>query len=217
MFRHPFFNSSTLTTPAPFTKAQIQRYLDEEAVCAGESGKHGANQMIFYPDSLSLTAAESGSIVAKKKPGYVRPQAMTAPSENEGDDDGVSRDCLYDYFVYENAFPAMLESVDPGFEWARAETEAETDPAQRTANPKKLAKWPATILIQGDLDADVDVDVSAATARNLGPEKARLFLAEGEPHLFEATRFLEDEGAAMDVVRSAVRALDEAVAVAQAH
>jgi len=182
----------------------VQRYLDdgEGAVCAGESGKNDAHEMIFHPDSLVLTA-ESGGVVAKKKPGYLRPQA---PSENEevGGGDDVPRGCLYDYFLYENAFPAMLESVDPGFEWA-------TDPQS-----PKLAKWPTTILIHGDADPDVDVDVSVRTARSLGPEKARLFLAEGQPHLFEGAHFLKDEGAAMDVVRSAIRALDEAVAVAQA-
>lgn len=94
----------------------------------------------------------------------------------------------------------MLDAWDPGYEWAV------TDP-----HGLKLAQWPTTILIQGDSDPDVDMDVTVQTAKNLGPEKAKLFIAEGQSHLFEAASFLEDEGVGMDAVRCAIKELDNAL------
>ncbi|KAI0454928.1 alpha/beta-hydrolase [Xylaria acuta] len=181
-FRHPFFNSSTLISPEPFTKAQMQKYLDEPVSVGSE---HVADS-IFYPDSLTETGA--------KKAGYERPSPTARPSDGN---DGLSRGCLYDYFVHENTFVPMLDSYDPGYEWATTHPEG-----------SKFAQWPTTILIQGDSDPDVDADVAIQTAKNLGPKKARLFIAKGQSHLFEAASFLEDKGLGMDAVRLAIKELD---------
>ncbi|KAI0474834.1 alpha/beta-hydrolase [Xylaria cf. heliscus] len=185
-FRHPFFNSSTLILPAPFTKTQVQKYLDEP-VSVGS--KPDADSMVFYPDSLTETGA--------KKAGYERPNPTPGPSDGN---DGLARGCLYDYFVYENAFVPMLDAWDPGYEWAATHPQG-----------TKLAQWPTTILIQGDNDPDVDMDVTVQTAKTLGPEKAKLFIAEGQSHLFEAASFLEDSGLGMDAVRRAIKELDNAL------
>ncbi|KAJ8125803.1 hypothetical protein O1611_g7834 [Lasiodiplodia mahajangana] len=185
-FRHPFFNSSTLITPEPFTRAQVQKYLDEP-VSVGLTPV--ADSMIFYLDSLT----ESGI----KRAGYERPKPTHRPSDGDG---GISRGCLYDYYVYENAFLPMLEPLDKGYEWAQSDPQCQ-----------KLAHWPITIFIHGNSDPDVDIDVSIQAARSLGPEKAKIIIAEGQEHLFEAASFLEDEGVGMDAVREAVKELDEAL------
>jgi hypothetical protein len=145
--------------------------------------------MIFYLDSLT----ESGA----KRAGYERPKPASGPSGSDGE---LPRGCLYDYFLYENAYIPMLGSVDPGYEWAKTDSQT-----------LKLANWPTTVFIQGDEDFDVDADVTVEAARSLGPEKARLIMAKGQPHLFEARCFLEDGGVEMDAIRCAVKELDEAI------
>ncbi|KAI1123411.1 alpha/beta-hydrolase [Nemania abortiva] len=185
-FRHPFFNSSTLIPPEPFTTAQVQKYFDEP-VSVGSTPV--ADSMIFYPGSLT----ESGA----KNAGFKRPKPACSPS---GGDGGISRGCLYDYYVYENAFLPMLESVDLGYEWAKYDPQSQ-----------KLADWPPTVFIHGNSDPDVDVDVPITAAGCLGSEKAKLIMAEGQEHLFEAACFLEDEGVGMDAVRRAIKELDKAL------
>jgi hypothetical protein len=112
-------------------------------------------------------------------------------------EDADQRDGLYYYFVQENVYSDMIGEVDPGFEWAES----------RSA---RWESWPRTILIQGDMDTDVDKDVCLSTACSLG-DKATMFLAKGQPHLFEATSFIQDVGPQMNVVRDAVRELKAAV------
>ncbi|KAI0107819.1 alpha/beta-hydrolase [Nemania sp. FL0031] len=185
-FRHGFFNSSTLISPEPFTKAQVQKYFDEP-VSVGQTPV--SESMVFYLDSLT----KSGT----KRSGYERPKTTHSPSDSESE---VSRGCLYDYYVYENAFLPMLGPLDKGYEWAQSDL-----------NAQKLAHWPPTIFIHGDSDPDVDIDVPIQAARNLGPEKAKFIIAKGQEHLFEAASFLEDEGVGMEAVRHAVKELDKAL------
>ena len=185
-YQHPFFNSSTLITPEPFRKEQLQKYLDESVSVGVQPESDG---MVFSPGMITSTGA--------KKPDYVRPK----PSPEDSPEGELSRGCLYDYFLYKNEFPSLVGSVDPGFECARQDSDSE-----------KLSTWPKTVFIQGDADTDVDMDVTVHAAECLGSEKAELCIAKGQPHLFEATQFIEDQGDAMDVVRSAVHELDLVVA-----
>ena len=123
-----------------------------------------------------------------------------------GNDKNNNRGLLYDYYVYNGEFIALLEGVDLGFSW--------TDDAEHKS---KLQEWPITIFIQGDADEGVREDVCSDTARLLG-ERAVYFMAPGQNHLFERTYFLEDEVRdqegrdVMDAVRRAIGALDRAVA-----
>jgi hypothetical protein len=123
-----------------------------------------------------------------------------APAKTRSEQD-PNRGMLYDYYVYENAYVPLVGSVDPGFDWAEDATQS-----------SRLAEWPVTVFIQGDADDDVNIDVCASVAKRLGTKKGRLFVAEGQGHLFEGTMFLEDETPAMDAVRRAVDDLDQAVA-----
>ncbi|GAW11795.1 hypothetical protein ANO14919_011470 [Xylariales sp. No.14919] len=145
-----------------------------------------AESMIFSPDSLT----KSGG----RNTGYQHPKPRPIPPSGN----------LYRYFLSKNAYIPMLGSVDPGFEWAESDS-------QRL----RLANWPITIFIHGNKDVDVGIDVIIEVVRNLGPEKAKLMIAEGQTHLFEATCFLEDKGVAMDTVKCAMKELDEAVSRAQ--
>lgn len=131
----------------------------------------------------------------KKNHGYVRPKDMEV-------DRSKVRGNRYAYYVTTNAFVPMLGEIDRGFEWAIGERERDN-----------LRKWPFTVLIHGDSDAGVDVDVAMHVKACLG-DRAALFLAKGEDHLFEAESFLEDPDEKMDVVRDAVAELDRAVGAA---
>lgn len=149
--------------------------------------------MVFYPDSLT----KSGG----KKVGYERPKLALSP---EDCDDRYSCRGLYNSF-YRNVYGPILEVIDTGYEWAGPDSGA-----------TKLAQWPATIFIQGDKDLGLDINVTIDVVSHLGPNKAKLIIAEGQNHLFEAIHFLEDEGVGMDAVRQAVQLLDEAI-LSQAH
>ncbi|GAW25876.1 putative endomembrane protein 70-like protein [Rosellinia necatrix] len=183
-FRHSFFNSSTLISSELPTESRVQKCL-EGPLCVGTRPE--GDLTIFDPASLT----ESGT----KRLTYERPE----PAQNILEYDAKNpRKGLYSYLMYKNAFVPLLESIDLGYEWAKT-------------NPQgsKLAQWPATVFIQGDNDHDVNADVTIQVARDLGQGKARLIIAEGQGHLFEATSFLKDTGVGMDAVRRAIKELDE--------
>lgn len=184
-FRHPFFHSSTLITAQPIPRADIERSL-HGPIIAG-------NAMEYEPESFSIDMLLPSS--AGKNPSYTHPKPPVKKSVAEEDVD--LRYGLYDYFVHENSFSDMLGEVDCGFEWAEGKS-------------AKWLSWPRTIFIQGDMDTDVDKDVCVHTANSLGG-KANMFMAKGQPHLFEATRFIEDNVPGMDVVRDATSELKNAV------
>ncbi|KAK1522624.1 uncharacterized protein CCOS01_10336, partial [Colletotrichum costaricense] len=66
--------------------------------------------------------------------------------------------------------------------------------AESEMGESRAAAWPPTTIIQGDADEDVDLS----------------------PHLYEATRFIEDDMSGMDAVRQAVSNLEADVARALA-
>ncbi|KAI8273362.1 hypothetical protein K4K60_010936 [Colletotrichum sp. SAR11_57] len=125
----------------------------------------------------------------------------TAPITEDDNTDEFPRGCLYDYYLYRNEFPGLVGDIDPGYEWAKAASAKD-----------KVAAWPLTTIIQGNSNEDVDLAVSTHMVGCLGEDKAKLFLAEGQPHRYEATRFLEDDVDGMDAVRQAVSNLEADVA-----
>ncbi|KAK7450726.1 hypothetical protein Landi51_05042 [Colletotrichum acutatum] len=123
------------------------------------------------------------------------------PISDDGNCDEFPRGCLYDYYLYRNEFLNLVGEVDPGYEWAESER-----------GESRAAAWPPTTVIQGDADEDVDLSVSTHMVHCLGESKVKLFLAEGQSHLYEATRFIEDDVSGMDAVRQAVSNLEADVA-----
>jgi hypothetical protein len=180
-FRHPFFQSSVLLVPEPIKEEEVERY-----IAAPVSVGMNASRASFYMDSL-LASGE-------KNPDWVPP--LGKPEGFRGDD---GRGMLYDYYLYENMFLPLVGEADPGFDWATQESGKE-----------KLAKWPVTVLIQGDADVDVSPDVSASVAKALGP-RAVFCEAKGQEHLFECASWIKDETSGMEAVRRAVKAVDKAV------
>lgn len=184
-FRHPFYHSSTQITPQPIPKANVERFLHGPIVAG--------NAMEYDPWSFSIDMLLPSSV--GKNPSYTHPKPPVKRSLV--DEDADHRSDLYDYFVYENLYSDMLGEVDCGFEWAESKS-------------AKWVSWPKTIFIQGDMDTDVDKDVCVRAASNLG-DKSSMFMAKGQPHMFEATRFIEDIVPEMDVVRDAISELKNAV------
>jgi hypothetical protein len=182
-FRHAFFNSSTLLTPEPIKDEEMAGFINAP-VEVGTTPEYDSTA--FAVDRI-LPSGE-------KNPDYVAPARPTAPVESSGWDRG----CLYDYYLYKNAFLDLVGDVDPGFEWAK-----------ENPDDAKLKAWPPTVFIQGDKDYDVSMEVTTHVVDCLGSKKTRLCLAKGEGHLFEATSYLEDKGEPMEAVRAAVAFLDE--------
>ena len=104
---------------------------------------------------------------------------------------------LYEYYLYHNAFPAFVKDIDPGY----------------GPNPP-AADWPPTVIFHGNADPAVSLDVSLHMQERLGRDKVKLFIAEGQGHLFEDNNWWEDDTAGMAVVRNAVAYLDTIVGAA---
>jgi pimeloyl-ACP methyl ester carboxylesterase len=182
-FRHPFFNSAILLTPAPITDVEMSDYL-KGPLEVGETTEY--DRTAFNLNQLLPSGSKNPAYAALQRPSDVTPSSKW------------DRGALYDYYLYRDAFVDLTGDVDPGFEWVKG-------------NPEKLASWPPTSFIQGTDDDDVSMDVTRYAAESLGPTKAKLYLAEGQGHLFEATFFLEDDKLGMDAVRQAVACLDQAL------
>lgn len=179
-FRHPFFNSATLLTPEPIQYGDMSGFISGpvEVRVTPERDRTAFNLKQLYPNGL-------------KNAHYVAPPRPSLPAESQRWDRGA----LYDYYPHENAFLTLVDKVDPGFDWTKQD-------------PQKLRAWPVTIFIQGDEDYDVSMDVTLEAVKSLGSENAKLYLAERQGHLFEAT-FIEDDTEGMNAVREAVAFLDK--------
>lgn len=142
--------------------------------------------------------------VGKPKPG--RPAVFTHdkltssgaknpeyPAQEEKGEEEEEPPGLYGYYLYRNEFPSLVDPIDPGY------------------TTKTRPDWPVTVIIQGNDDYDVSVDVSLYMLDVLGDEKVKMFVAEGQGHLFEEASWWEDEGPGMEVVRDAVGCLEDIV------
>jgi hypothetical protein len=182
-FRHPFFNSSTLIPPDPITEEEVEKFITEP-VTVGRRADYGFFSLSkLLPSGARNPEFQASSVAPKIDPGTM----------------GANRGLLYDYYVYQNMYEALVGSVDDGFDWAK-------DPAQKS----KLEAWPMTIFIQGTADDDVDMDVSVSSAAKLG-DRAIIHLVDAG-HLYESDSYVEDAGPKMDTVRKAVDDLDKVVA-----
>jgi pimeloyl-ACP methyl ester carboxylesterase len=193
-FRHPFFNSSTLLTPEPLDDGAMAAFTEPGPAVIGvtPAGARGA----FKLDKLRLDGSKNTS--------YRDP---TPPSPPDEDASAPSRGALYDYYIYKNAWLDLVGDIDRGYEWAKDDT-----PEAKT----RLAKWPPTVIFHGNADEDVPLSVSEQMRDCLGTDKASLFVVDGQPHLFELTKFIEDDLPEMEVVRTAVKRLDGIVRDAKA-
>jgi acetyl esterase/lipase len=192
-FTHPFFTSSTLLSD-PIPDGALDEHIAGPPV-VGVSDP--ATVSIFSPEMLLPDGFPNRAYVAPAPP----PKPELPPGRYE-------RGMLYEYYTARNAWAGLLgPDVDPGYAWA-----LDTNPEARA----RRARWPRTSIFHGDADVPVPLGVSEEMRRCLG-DRVRLFVAPGMDHLFEQKSFIEDEGAEMDAVRAAVRALDENVAAALAE
>ncbi|KAI9172546.1 Lipase 2 [Paramyrothecium foliicola] len=186
-FRHDFFASSVLLTPTPIEDAEMAEF-------------------ITGPPVVGTSRADSPAIfdLDKLLPSGGRNSAYQSPPQSASLSKGsYRRGDLYDYYIYKNAWLELVGSIDPGYASAKK-------PSAETA-PWVSAKWPPTVIFHGDADVDLPVDVSSRMVECLGSDMVQLFVLPGEGHLFEKMKWIEDEGADMDVVRTAVKALDAVV------
>ncbi|GJC78618.1 hypothetical protein ColLi_01456 [Colletotrichum liriopes] len=175
------------THPEPITEAQMTHHLSEP-VSAGTTSAN--NPQVFHLDKILPTGAKNSAF-----------NIHLTPLSDDGSTDEFPRGCLYDYYLYKNEYPILVGDIDPGYEWAKLE-----------AGNARAAAWPPTTIIQGDADDDVDLSVSTHMVDCLDESKVKLFLAKGQPHRYEATRFIEDDVEGMDTVRQAVSNLEADVA-----
>ncbi|KND87060.1 hypothetical protein TOPH_08302 [Tolypocladium ophioglossoides CBS 100239] len=186
-FRHPFFNSSTQLTPEPI------RDVDMAGIIAGPIAVG-----VTAPGAASAFRLEKLRADGSKNPDYKIPPA---PAQ-DGPLPKHSRSELYDYYTYKNGWLDLVGEIDPGYEWAR-----EKSPAAR----ERVARWPPTVTFHGNDDHDVPLDVSEQMRDCLGEDKVSLFVADGQPHLYELTKFIDDDVPEMGAVKDAVKRLDEIV------
>ncbi|KAL7936505.1 alpha/beta-hydrolase [Trichoderma chlorosporum] len=184
-FRHPFFNSSVQTAGEEIPHATMEKYITGPV----QVGEMQPDESTFVLDKLIPDGA--------KNPSFAPP----VPSATTASADGSYRGMLYDYYTFNNAFLGMVDSVDPGYQWAKL-PEAKD----------RVAQWPPTVIFHGNQDPDVELNVSEDMRDCLGEDKVTLIIAEGQPHLYELEKFIEDDAPGMDVVRQAVARLDEIVA-----
>ncbi|KAK1245996.1 hypothetical protein MKX07_005065 [Trichoderma sp. CBMAI-0711] len=183
-FRHRFFNSSVLIPDEEIPHAALEKHI------AGpmQVGDMKPDESTFVLNKLTPEGA--------KNPDFAPPKAPEQTSSDES-----HRGMLYDYYTFNNSFVDLVGDVDPGYQWAK-----QPDAKDR------VAEWPKTVVFHGNNDPDVELNVSEEMRDRLGEDKVTLFVAKGQPHLFELEKFMEDDAPGMDAVRQAVAKLDEIVA-----
>lgn len=186
-FHHAFFNSSTLLTPEPIPDSDVAAVVSGPAIigrCSPDDRK------VFALDKLLPDGARNA--------GY-KPDATLKPFTKEEEQYWDQRGVLYDYYTHRNEWTKLVGDLDPAFGTAAFTAE-------------KKAAWPLTVVFHGNEDYDVPLGVSELMRDAVGGDTVSLFVADGQPHLYEMTRFIEDEDACMDAVRKAVARLDDIVA-----
>ncbi|KAH6609829.1 hypothetical protein Trco_003175 [Trichoderma cornu-damae] len=179
-FRHPFFNSSIQTAGEEIAHATVVRFI------AGpiQVGDMRPDESTFVLDKLTPEGA--------KNPNFTPPKPHQAAAGEP------CRGMLYDYYTFNNSFVGIVGSVDPGYQWAKLPDAKE-----------RLARWPKTMIFHGSNDPDVELSVSEDMRDCLGEDKVSLFVADGQPHLYELEKYIEDDAPGMDVVKLSVARLDE--------
>jgi acetyl esterase/lipase len=185
-FHHTFFNSSTLLTPEPIPDSDVAAVLSGPAIV----GRSLPGDQKTFAVSKLLPSGD-------RNPDY-KPEDDDEPLIKGEEAFWDKRGTLYDYYIHRNLWTELVGDLDPAFGTVAFTAE-------------KKAAWPPTIVFHGNEDYDVPLGVNELMRDAVGSHKVSLFVADGQPHLYEATRFVEDEDACMDAVREAVARLDEIV------
>lgn len=196
-FQHPFFKSSTLLTPQPVTDEEVAQFVRPGEAVVGKVQPY--DTMVFHTDMLDREGRKNASFTRPAKPEW--PEGAEADREDKY---WQARSMLYDYYLYKNEYPVMMADVDPGFEWAKDE-----------ANAERKKAWPPTIIIHGDKDVDVDLALATHMVECLGEDKVKLILAKNQEHMPGLTKFLEDDNGGMDAIRQSLSELDKILNVAK--
>ncbi|KAL6863583.1 alpha/beta-hydrolase [Trichoderma novae-zelandiae] len=183
-FRHRFFNSSVLIPDEEVSHASMQKHI------AGPTqvGDMEPDESTFVLDKLTPEGAKNPDFTLPEKP-------EGAPSDES------YRGMLYDYYTFNNSFVDLVGDVDPGYQWAKLPDAKD-----------RVAEWPKTVIFHGNNDPDVELNVSEDMRDCLGEDKVTLIIADGQHHLYELEKFIEDDAPGMDAVKQAVAKLDEIVA-----
>ncbi|KAL5093339.1 hypothetical protein Trisim1_011144 [Trichoderma cf. simile WF8] len=186
-FHHPFFNSSIQTAGEEIPHDSMEKYI------AGpiQVGEMPIDESTFVLDKLTPDGA--------KNPSFTPPM----PAAGTSSADNTYRGMLYDYYTFDNSFLSIVGSVDPGYQWGKL-----------PESKDRVAQWPQTVIFHGNKDPDVELNVSEDMRDCLGEDRVTLIIADGQPHLYELEKFIEDDAPGMDAVREAVARLDEIVASA---
>ncbi|UNI15849.1 hypothetical protein JDV02_002343 [Purpureocillium takamizusanense] len=196
-FRHPHYTSSTLISPEPIRDEDMAEAI-AGPLTVGVSVPGADN--VFRMDMLRRADAS-------RNPDYSYDEA----EEQQPPPPRNPRSGMYEYYTHRNAWPGMVGDVDVGFAWAREEEKEEEERGTAEARRARVARWPPTVIFHGDADVAVPLALSEQMRDCLGEDKVSLFVAPGQEHLYDLTRFIEDPAPEMDVVRQAVARLDEIV------
>ncbi|KAK0732307.1 hypothetical protein B0H67DRAFT_640598 [Lasiosphaeris hirsuta] len=203
-FHHPFFNSYKLIyhssldppelvapNPGPIPEDDMQTLISPYFV-----GKSVVEPL----DAFALAKLDSRG---KRKHGnawlWRRLHHVSSSSQPPG--------VLYNYYLNKIVYLDLVSAVDPGFDWAASEDDA---------NLARTSQWPMTIFIQGEQDKDISPSVCRDVAVRLG-SRAVYCEARDQGHLFEKQLFLDNpqlnrgKTKGMSALFKAIKALDEAV------
>lgn len=187
-FRHKFFNSSTMLTPEPIPES-VMAPIIAGPIVVGETP--AGDPSAFDVNKLRADGS--------RNPDYKAPPRV----ESDDNDPDNLRGMLYDYYIYRNEWVDLLGDIDPGYAWAKDGTDE---------SKARLDNWPPTVIFHGNADPDVELGVSEEMRDYLGENKVTLLIADGMHHLYELTKFIEEDSPGMDTVREVVKRLDEIVA-----
>ena len=185
-FHHTFFNSSTLLTPEPIPDSDVEAVLSGPAIV----GRSLPGDQKAFAVSKLLTNGD-------RNPDY-KPADADKPLTKDEEDFWDKRSILYDYYIHRNQWTKLVGDLDPAFGTAAFTAE-------------KKAAWPPTVVFHGNEDYDVPLGLNELMRDAVGSQTVSLFVADGQPHLYEAARFIEDQDACMNAVRQAVARLDDIV------
>lgn len=108
------------------------------------------------------------------------------------------RELLYSYYIHRNLYPGMTAAMDGGREW-------------HDWSAERKAQWPPTVIFHGNADTAVPLEVSSDFLTVMGADRVFMFVAQGQDHLFERARFIEEDAPGMEAVRDAVARLSSLV------
>ncbi|CAJ2512512.1 Uu.00g055270.m01.CDS01 [Anthostomella pinea] len=124
-FRHEFFNSSVLLTPAPIRDEDVASFVNGP-LKAGTTNAYDPSA--FVVDRL-LPSGE-------RNPGFAQPAPPVGIGVNPN---AVTRESLYDYWLHRNEYLKLVGDVDQGFQWAKDDPKGEKLKSGRRLSSSKKA------------------------------------------------------------------------------